>query len=297
MHGGTRGVWSVGLVGLLAWTAVGAASGAPPAPAGQVVFPTVAIVQTVAPFATPYLIPTLPLVPTPRIPTVLVRRTPTPTATPTSTPPPAAFPPVAPPRLPEAPAAARALAPQPVAYQGVRVTPALPPEALCLREAVLRPTGTFLGYSVEVGAPAGEGACVVPAGLVLRSLDGRQDLLVVATVALPPAAGEARTARVYAVCLDASRPGPEPDAPYAVAGLVERDTALGRLVWALPELVPDDLTAIGLQAAVWAITNDLAGAQLQQVFPGATAGDLASARLLLERAGVDPAGRALFRSD
>jgi len=310
VRGGThrlwRGVALLGLAGLLTWTAAGAASGEPPAPAGQLVFPTVAVFQTMAPFATPYLIPTLPPIPTPpRIATMLVRRTPTPTptstpslaVTPTGTPLPAAFPTAAPPRLPEAPAEARVLPPQPVAYQDVRLTSVLPPEALCLREAGLRPTGTFLGYSIEIGVSEAEGACVVPAGLVLRSQDGRQDLLVVATVALPPAAGETRAVPVYAVCLDASRPGPAPDAPYVVAGLVEQGTALGRLLWALPELAPDDLTAIGLQAAVWAITNDLTSAQLRQIFPGVTPADLASARLLLERAGVDPTGRALFRGD
>src|SRR5829696_7083340 len=141
-----------------------------------------------------------------------------------------------------------------------------------------RPTGTFTGCSFEFDLPAASGVCLVPAGMVPQSLDGRQDMLVMATV---PGKGGARTVRVYANCLDASKPGPRPGASYALGELVAADSELGRLVWALPDVPPEQVTVAGLQGAVWAITNDLPAPRLRQIFGDLAAEDLASARLLL----------------
>jgi hypothetical protein len=201
------------------------------------------------------------------------------------------FPTVAPARLPAASAELPELVPLPDLASAAPAVIALPPEAACVTGAALRPTGRFTGYSFEVDVPAIGGSCLVPAGLVFRSLDGRQDMLVMATQPFDPGAS---TVRVYANCLDASKPGPRPGAPYALGELVTADSDLGRLVWTLPDVPPDAVTEVGLQAAVWAITNNLSAAGLRRIFPAMTAEDLASARLLLQRAGVDPAGRALF---
>jgi hypothetical protein len=94
--------------------------------------------------------------------------------------------------------------------------------------------------------------------------------------------------------MDFTKHGPEPGSRYTVGGMVGATSTLGRLIAALPKVPSDKITAPELQAAVWAITNDVSKASVSRVLKYEQA-DADSARLILQTAGIDPASKALFK--
>ena len=181
----------------------------------------------------------------------------------------------------------------------VPLTSNLPDQTECLGSATFESLGTYTGISFTTRVPEGWGDCVVPGGLVLRSPD-EQDMLLISTTPMltldgvPTSDGSPVTLNVWGNSLDASKPGPRQGTRYSIAGLVPGSSDLGRLVWTIPAAPVDQLTMVGMQAAVWAITNDLTADQLRAIVPATTV-DLASAHDLLTRAGLNPQSRALFR--
>jgi hypothetical protein len=129
--------------------------------------------------------------------------------------------------------------------------------------------------------------------MIFKSADNTQDMMVMATVKVTMTGGPT-TVSVYANCIDFSKHGPEPTSKYSVGGMVGANSNLGKLVAALPKVPSDKITAAGLQAAVWSITNDVSKNSVSRVLKFEQS-DLDSARTVLQAAGIDPGSKALFK--
>jgi hypothetical protein len=175
----------------------------------------------------------------------------------------------------------------------IQAVPNVPSTAECVKTGTLQPVGTFTGESFKVQFPAATGECLIPAGLIFKSADGKQDMMVMATVKVTMT-GAPQTVTVYANCIDFSKHGPEPTSKYSVGGMVGAASSLGKLIAALPSVSSDKITTPGLQAAVWAITNDVSKNSVSKVFKFEQA-DLDSARTILQAAKIDPASKNLFK--
>jgi hypothetical protein len=169
----------------------------------------------------------------------------------------------------------------------------LPSSAQCLQAAAIHPLGPFTGPSFQLDVPQTSADCQVPAGLYFQSADGLQPMLVMQTVKVNASGGPA-TVTVYANCMDINKHGPNPSATYTLGGTLSSTSPLGKVVATLPTVPADQITAAGLQAAVWSITNDVTRDHVARVLKFDD-GDLASARLVLETAGVSTADKALFK--
>jgi len=175
----------------------------------------------------------------------------------------------------------------------IQAVPGVPPTAQCLTTAKLQPNGAFTGESFKFEVAQAPGECVVPAGLVLKSADGKQDMLVMASVKVNASAGPT-TVTVYANCMDINKHGPEPGSKYSVGGMVPASSELGKVIAGLPKVSADKITAAGLQGAVWSITNDVSRDHISKVLKFEQK-DLDSARSVLESGGVATAGKSLFK--
>jgi hypothetical protein len=170
------------------------------------------------------------------------------------------------------------------------MVPGLPSSAQCLNAATISPLGPFTAQSFQIEVASVSEACEVLAGLVLKSADGLQDMLVMTTTPIP-AGGKAL---VYANCMDVNKHGPAPGAKYSLGGMVAPDSPLGKVVASLPEVPTNKITVTGLQAAVWAITNDVTRDHVARIFQVGDA-DLESAKVILETSGVGTQDKALFK--
>lgn len=175
----------------------------------------------------------------------------------------------------------------------IQAVPNVPSTAECVKAGTLQPIGTFTAESFKVQFPAGTGECLIPAGLIFKSQDGKQDMMVMSTVKVTMT-GAPQTVTVYANCIDFSKHGPEPTSKYTVGGMVGASSSLGKLIAALPSVSSDKITAPGLQAAVWAITNDVSKNSVSKVMKFEPA-DLESARTILQASGVNPTSKNLFK--
>ncbi|MFN8522914.1 MAG: hypothetical protein U0821_07370 [Chloroflexota bacterium] len=169
----------------------------------------------------------------------------------------------------------------------------VPASAKCLSDARIRALGTFTARSFELEIPKSEGVCQVPAGMFMRSQEGLQDMLVMATEDVKFAGGSTKT-MIYANCMDVSKHGPKEGSLYKIGGMVAPESDLGKIVAAVPAVPPNQLTVVGLQAAVWSVTNNVTRDHLGRIFQVESA-DLASAKTILEKAGVSTADKALFK--
>lgn len=174
-----------------------------------------------------------------------------------------------------------------------QVIAGVPKSADCLQGAKVMPNGHFTGESFKLEVPKGGGDCQVPAGLILKSAEGLQDMLVMATVKVNNANGS-DTVTVFANCTDVNKHGPEPTSKYSVGGTVPASSPLGKLIAGLPKVPSDKVTVPGLQAAVWSITNDISRVRMAKIMTFEDK-DLASARVILETAGIETQGKALFK--
>ncbi len=129
--------------------------------------------------------------------------------------------------------------------------------------------------------------------MFFKSAEGLQDMLVMATVKVNASGGPAQVT-VYANCMDINKHGPQPSSKYTIGGMVSASSPLGKVVAGLPKVSADKITAAGLQAAVWSITNDVTRDHVARVLKFDD-GDLASAKLILETAGVSTADKSLFK--
>lgn len=175
----------------------------------------------------------------------------------------------------------------------IQAVSTVPTTAECMKTATLQPVGTFTGESFKVQLAPATGDCVIPAGMIFKSAEGLQDMLVMSTVKVSMTGGPA-TVNAYANCMDFSKHGPEPNSKYSVGGMVGATSTLGKLIAALPSVPQEKITAAGLQAAVWAITNDVSKNSVSRVLKYEQP-DADSARTILQAAGVDPASKALFK--
>jgi hypothetical protein len=129
--------------------------------------------------------------------------------------------------------------------------------------------------------------------MLMKSQNDLQDMLVMFTQPVANSTAEAQVT-IYANCVNADKRGPKVGSTYVIVGMVDPSTSLGQLVSLLPQVPPDQVTVVGLQAAIWSITNDIDPGHLRRIFP-VEQPDLDSARLLLEHAGVHPSERTLFK--
>jgi len=129
--------------------------------------------------------------------------------------------------------------------------------------------------------------------MYFQSAEGLQPMLVMSSVKVNASGGPTQVT-VYANCMDINKHGPNPSARYTLGGMVSATSPLGKVVTGLPKLSPDKITAAGLQAAVWSITNDVTRDHVARVLKFDD-GDLASAKLILETAGVGTTDKALFK--
>jgi hypothetical protein len=106
--------------------------------------------------------------------------------------------------------------------------------------------------------------------------------------------GAPQTVAVYANCMDFTKHGPEPGSRYTVGGMVGQSSSLGKLIASLPSVSSDRITAAGLQAATWAVTNDVSKSSVSRVLKYEQA-DADSARTILQAAGINPDSKALFK--
>ena len=97
---------------------------------------------------------------------------------------------------------------------------------------------------------------------------------------------------LLAYCLNFDRANPGADSRFSVATV--ENPGVKQLFALLPQLAADQRTVGAIQIAVWVITDDVTRRQLQSRFP-ATEADIASARQLLERAGINVSTKRLFR--
>lgn len=146
----------------------------------------------------------------------------------------------------------------------------------------------------------------VTPGTVLRSASaGIQDMIAERVRGIPMGEGRFRPAAeislapkataeyiLLAYCLNFDRANPDPQSRFTV-GRVD-SPELQKLFAVLSQVSPQQRTIGSVQAAVWAITGDVTREQLQSRFP-TTEADIANARRLLERAGIDPRTKRLFR--
>jgi hypothetical protein len=184
---------------------------------------------------------------------------------------------------------------QPGAIQSVRppsMVPGLPANAQCLNNAAIQPLGPFTAQSFQLEISSVSGDCQVPAGLVLKSSEGLQDMLVMTSVTVP--AGGSAKVTVYSNCMDINKHGPQPGSKYTLGGMVAADSPLGKVVANLPKVQSNKITVMGLQAAVWSITNDVTRDHVARVFQFGDA-DFESTRAILETTGVGTEGKALFK--
>lgn len=143
-------------------------------------------------------------------------------------------------------------------------------------------------------------------GTVLKSVSGSvQDMIVERVRGIPLGGRSFRpvdrivlAARatgefiLLAYCLNFDRANPQADSRFSVA--VAEYPEAQRLFAVLSQVAPDQRTVAAVQTAVWVITDDVTRQQLQARFR-VTEADIAAARQLLERTGVDPTGKRLFR--
>jgi hypothetical protein len=62
----------------------------------------------------------------------------------------------------------------------IQAVPNVPSTAECAKQATLQPVGVFTGESFKFQFPPATGECQIPAGLILKSSEGLQDMLVMA---------------------------------------------------------------------------------------------------------------------
>ena len=96
-----------------------------------------------------------------------------------------------------------------------------------------------------------------------------------------------------AYCLEAHRDNPSDGASLSVGATAEEDVLAVLLAI---EQVPDAEGEIEvIQAAIWAITDNISKIELDEVGYELDSGDIETTRTLLEAASLDPSGYRLFR--
>jgi len=144
----------------------------------------------------------------------------------------------------------------------------------------------------------------VPAGMMLtNTAGGEQDLVIrgltgvmtgestyqsVTEIELPDV--EWREYVLEAYCAEAHDDNPSADGLLTASESPNQD--LARVFAAVDELAIDDLQVI--QAAVWAVTDDIRASELEAVGYGLDEAGLAQAREIIAAAGLDPAQFRLF---
>ncbi len=178
-----------------------------------------------------------------------------------------------------------------------------------LVEAQFEATGAASGHVVNVRLrrlTAEPLTLAVPPGLALLNENtGEQDLVV--RILLGASAGGSRyniagaivliddMAHVYALdgyCLEANNDNPSEGARLSPAGLANPEVV--RVMLAANDLpgAGDEISAI--QAALWAVTDDLTEEQLASIGYALSPDERTIARTILEQAGLDPARYRLF---
>jgi tetratricopeptide (TPR) repeat protein len=124
--------------------------------------------------------------------------------------------------------------------------------------------------------------------------EGYQNMLVTTRVLFFMREEKPRTVELDAYCMNAYKEPPSSEVVYTAAPL--DDGMLVQLVEGLFEMQDEKYMGESpLLGAIWSLTDDLTITQIQdRLFFGYDAVDVIKAKLILERAGIETEGRALF---